>query len=223
MRNKDKNKKIYEKRCIYFLKEYFGEKFKNFFEYEEPKESPDFWNEIDNIGIECVEALDYKTGREIGFYRNIPLNSTKEEIDIISNNKYSGDYKANLQYTNDKFCSYNITDMISNDSSLIIAAIDKKLKKIKTYKNFNENILLIISVLTICSPKDIESKLINEIKELENIYKAKFNKYIVVNPKSPKTDVFEICSDTGIKYYQFDYPYEIETMKFSDKFWSKTN
>lgn len=219
MSKNKKNQEIYEQRCFTFLKEYFGSKFINFHQ----EDYPDYQNKIDNIGVEITDLKNEEIGREMGFVEKMAFCSSIEEINQLSDKIFNSKYKDNVSVDENSISSYCSVKDFDLDllKKLIRYILKKKLDKLNSDKfiKFNTNILLIMNsdLHTFIELDDIKNIIIDEIKNIEMNHKIKFDKYIIVKPKTPKSELFVINENKDIEHYKFDYPYEIETLKFEDE------
>lgn len=124
------------------LKSYFGkEVFKNFIK------SPDFQNEIDSIGVELSLIGNEECAREYSFFQKAIKAGNKRSIEELSDKKYKGDYKDDFEYDEkDKCISWSMVQIsdIYSSKDLYYKSLKSKLNKLKKYKKFDKNYLLLI-------------------------------------------------------------------------------
>lgn len=142
MNNKEKADLEY----FYFksLKSCFGkEVFKNFIKGE----SPDFQNEIDSIGVELSLIGNEECAREYSFFQKAIKAGNKRSIEELSDKQYKGDYKDDFEYDEkDKCISWSMVQIsdIYSSKDLYYKSLKSKLNKLKKYKKFDKNYLLLI-------------------------------------------------------------------------------
>lgn len=190
--NKEKEKEIFE-----YLREYYQDKFNNFFQAEK-NDSPDFKNLNDSIGVEITEAITEESAKKKSFFYKVLECKNKKEVDNHSDGVYKGQYKNNVIY-NDEGIPLGAWDVGDNNSEypycedLIYKAISKKLKKLNKpnlYQIFNTNVLLIFCNAVFLGGEytDIEyiqNNIVKNIKEIEKRYDRNFDEYLFLRLTNP--------------------------------------
>lgn len=183
-----------EKRLFEYLKEYYQDKFNHFVH----KDKPDFQNKIDNIGVEITEATTSELGKKNSFSNKALKCKNQQEVDKLSDGIFKGEYKDNIIY-NPQNVPHVFWDVGNPDSeypyceNLIYDAILKKLEKFNKknlYQIFKTNVLLILcnNVFLGENCADIgyiQTKIVNNIKEIEKRYDRNFDEYLFLRLTNP--------------------------------------
>lgn len=163
------------------LEFYFVNKLNNFEKHEEP----DFWNEIDDIGLEITQSnFD---GEQIKILQQIHgKNYTYEEAMEVLNQydkkcKFKGQI-GRITPTSDEFYSSPTKGMVNTNIYFdeIIKCINVKLDKLQHFKNFKEKFLCIIDHGHTIENFDLKDYILPKIIEIEKNYNVKYNGYFII-------------------------------------------
>ena len=159
---------------------YFKEMLGNFIK----KDSPDFWNDIDNIGIEVTQS-NYD-GEQTKILQQLHgKNYTYEQAHQVLRsydkyNKFKGTLGRITPDSNDFYTSPT-KGMVNTYSYFdnILEVITHKTQKLQTYKFFETNFLYILDFGFMLEDFDINDYLLPGIGEIEHKYKKVFNGYFI--------------------------------------------
>lgn len=163
------------------LEFYFVNKLNNFEKHEEP----DFWNEIDDIGLEITQSnFD---GEQIKILQQIHgKNYTYEEAMEVLNQydkkcKFKGQI-GRITPTSDEFYSSPTKGMVNTNIYFdeIIKCVNVKLDKLQHFKNFKEKFLCIIDHGHTIENFDLKDYILPKIIEIEKNYNVKYNGYFII-------------------------------------------
>lgn len=163
------------------LEFYFGDKLNNFGKHEEP----DFWNEIDDIGLEITQSnFD---GEQTKILQQIHgKNYTYgEAINVLNKYDKKGKFKGQIgriSPTSDEFYSSPTKGMVDTNIyfDAVVKIIDNKLTKLRHFKKFKENFLCIIDHGHIIENFDLKDYILPKIIDIENSYNVIYNGYFIV-------------------------------------------
>ena len=189
--NQNEEKEKFEVFCFNYLRPYYKEKFNSFTKGEKP----DFQSTQYSIGVELTETVNTEYGKQMAFCRQVLKCTTKDEAIQISDKYFNGKYKNCICDIDNKITGYFISHDTSKDSyetNLIYQAIDKKLSKLKNYKQFETNTLFLFDMYTFIDKEIIDNTIINQIRKIEEEKECHFDEYLIVRPTIPNYSLFII-------------------------------
>lgn len=206
--NQKEEKEKFEVFCFNYLRPYYKEKFNSFTKGEKP----DFQSTQYSIGVELTETANTEYGQQMAFCRKVLKCTTKDEAIQISDKYFNGKYKNYICDIDNNITGYFISHDTSKDSyetNLIYQAIEKKLSKLKNYKQFDTNILFLFDMYTFIDKEIIDNTIINQIRKIEEEQECHFDEYIIVRPTIPTYNLYTINTQNNqCKHFTFKYEEE---------------